>query len=54
MNGQRPVSRRRFLRDTGATAAATGAVSLLPSGCSTVPTPSATPVSPPPHRALAV
>lgn len=54
MSGDRAVSRRRFLRDAGATAAATGAATLLPSGCSTPPSPAAAPGSPPPHRAVAV
>jgi len=54
MSGERAVSRRRFLRDAGATAAASSAVTLLPSGCSTAPALSSTPASPPPHRALAV
>ena len=54
MSGERPVSRRRFLRDAGATAAATSAATLLPSGCSTTPSPGPAIPSPPPHRALAV
>ena len=54
MSGNRRVSRRRFLRDAGATAAATGAVALLPAGCSTTPSPGPAIPSPLPHRALDV
>ncbi|MFM1747948.1 MAG: hypothetical protein RLZZ188_1614, partial [Verrucomicrobiota bacterium] len=51
MSGQGSVSRRRFLREAGATAATAGAISLLPAGCANLP---ASAGAPPRHRALAV
>mgnify|MGYP006275234239 CR=1 FL=1 len=54
MSKPRPVSRRRFLRDAGASAATAGAASLLPAGCATGPAAAATIATPPRHRALAV